>query len=216
VIDNIDLPPTLLSRFDLIYLLLDKPAERTDRLLARHLVGLYAARRPAAAAAGAPAGASPSASEAAEALGAEGAPIDQRALTDYISHARQHCHPRLSDEASDLLVSAYVEMRRVGAGRKTISATPRQLESLIRLVRREAARRARLDVCDVIARAATRVLCRHLAAQFSASPLPPSRPLILPTPPRKIRPPNPFRRRRTRGCTCATWWTRTTSRRRRG
>jgi len=42
-------------------------------------------------------------------------------------------HPRLTDEASQELVSAYVEMRRAGAGRKTISATPRQLESLIRL-----------------------------------------------------------------------------------
>lgn len=50
------------------------------------------------------------------------------------SYARQNCHPRLSDEASDELAKAYVEMRRVGASRKTISATPRQLESLIRLV----------------------------------------------------------------------------------
>ncbi len=31
VVDNIDLPPTLLSRFDLIYLVLDKPNPETDR-----------------------------------------------------------------------------------------------------------------------------------------------------------------------------------------
>ena len=31
VVDNINLGPTLLSRFDLIYLILDKPDERTDR-----------------------------------------------------------------------------------------------------------------------------------------------------------------------------------------
>ena len=41
VIENIHLPPSLLSRFDLIYLVLDKAQEATDRKLARHLVALY-------------------------------------------------------------------------------------------------------------------------------------------------------------------------------
>jgi DNA replication licensing factor MCM4 len=38
---NIDLPPTLLSRFDLVYLVLDRVDEQNDRRLARHLVGMY-------------------------------------------------------------------------------------------------------------------------------------------------------------------------------
>jgi DNA replication licensing factor MCM4 len=38
---NIDLPPTLLSRFDLVYLVLDRIDEQMDRRLARHLVGMY-------------------------------------------------------------------------------------------------------------------------------------------------------------------------------
>lgn len=38
---NIDLPPTLLSRFDLVYLVLDRVDESNDRRLARHLVGIY-------------------------------------------------------------------------------------------------------------------------------------------------------------------------------
>ena len=37
VVENIKLPPTLLSRFDLIYLILDKPHEDSDRKLAKHL-----------------------------------------------------------------------------------------------------------------------------------------------------------------------------------
>lgn len=43
---NIDLPPTLLSRFDLVYLILDKVDEKADRQLARHLVGMYLEDRP--------------------------------------------------------------------------------------------------------------------------------------------------------------------------
>jgi DNA replication licensing factor MCM4 len=43
---NIDLPPTLLSRFDLVYLVLDRIEESADRRLARHLVGMYLEDRP--------------------------------------------------------------------------------------------------------------------------------------------------------------------------
>lgn len=43
---NIDLPPTLISRFDLLYLVLDKIDESNDRRLAKHLVGLYLEDRP--------------------------------------------------------------------------------------------------------------------------------------------------------------------------
>lgn len=38
---NIDLPPTLLSRFDLVYLILDRVDEKTDRRLAKHLMSMY-------------------------------------------------------------------------------------------------------------------------------------------------------------------------------
>lgn len=41
VVDNIKLPPTLLSRFDLIYLILDQQNEGHDRRLANHIVSLY-------------------------------------------------------------------------------------------------------------------------------------------------------------------------------
>jgi len=54
-------------------------------------------------------------------------------LTKYITYAREYVHPCLSSKASDRLVEAYVEMRKMGASTKTITATPRQLESLIRL-----------------------------------------------------------------------------------
>jgi DNA replication licensing factor MCM4 len=47
---NIDLPPTLISRFDLLYLVLDRVDESLDRKLAQHLVGLYLEDAPAVAA----------------------------------------------------------------------------------------------------------------------------------------------------------------------
>lgn len=41
IIDNVQLPHTLLSRFDLIFLILDPQDELFDKRLARHLVSVY-------------------------------------------------------------------------------------------------------------------------------------------------------------------------------
>jgi DNA replication licensing factor MCM4 len=58
-------------------------------------------------------------------------------LTAYITYARSKIHPVLTEEASNALVTSYVEMRKVGedvrSQEKRITATTRQLESMIRL-----------------------------------------------------------------------------------
>ncbi|KAI0522835.1 hypothetical protein KFK09_005220 [Dendrobium nobile] len=115
VIENIHLPPTLLSRFDLIYLVLDKADEQTDRRLAKHIVALHF--------------------QDPENIIQEA--MDLPTLTAYISYARKHFNPILSDEAAEDLTSGYVEMRKrgnsPGSSKKVITATARQIESLIRL-----------------------------------------------------------------------------------
>lgn len=58
---------------------------------------------------------------------------DLSLLKDYIAYARNHIHPKLSEDSAQGLIQAYVEMRKIGAGRGQVSAYPRQLESLIRL-----------------------------------------------------------------------------------
>lgn len=40
--------------------------------------------------------------------------IDLPTLTAYVSYARKHIHPQLSDEAAEELTRGYVEMRRRG------------------------------------------------------------------------------------------------------
>lgn len=39
--ENINMPPALLSRFDLMWLLLDKPDKETDGRLASHILGIH-------------------------------------------------------------------------------------------------------------------------------------------------------------------------------
>ncbi len=64
-------------------------------------------------------------------------------LRDFIAFARARCQPELTDEAGQDLVNAYQTMRHQGIGRNCITATPRQLESMIRLS--EALARMRLS-----------------------------------------------------------------------
>ena len=58
-------------------------------------------------------------------------------LSAYIDYARSKISPIITEQAGEELVSAYVEMRNMGddprASEKCITATTRQLESLIRL-----------------------------------------------------------------------------------
>merc|ERR1712142_169180 len=114
IIENIQLPHTLLSRFDLIFLVLDPQNKDYDSRLARHLISLYHKQ------------------DNIETIDPDYVKIDQSLLKDYIGYARSQINPILSDEARNKLVEMYVEMRK-SAVPGTVSAYPRQLESLIRL-----------------------------------------------------------------------------------
>ncbi|KAI0267357.1 MCM-domain-containing protein [Gloeopeniophorella convolvens] len=122
---NIDLPPTLISRFDLLYLVLDEVDEALDRRLAQHLVGLYLEDAP-------------------ETGGEDILPLDQ--LSAYINYGRTRVHPTITEAAGTALVHAYLQLRSAGAdpraAERRITATTRQLESMIRLA--EAHARMRL------------------------------------------------------------------------
>ncbi|UYV66052.1 MCM4, partial [Cordylochernes scorpioides] len=98
IIENIQLPHTLLSRFDLIFLMLDPQDEVYDRRLARHLVSLY--HKP------------PGHEQESE--------VDLSLLRDYLAYARAFVRPQIGEEAGQALVQAYVEMRRVGLHREAL------------------------------------------------------------------------------------------------
>lgn len=107
IIENINLPPTLLSRFDVICLLIDRCDETQDRMIGDHIVSLYSLEH-----------------EKVECVGVD-------VLKAYVKEARR-ITPKLTPESMKVLTQSYVDLRQLDNG-KTITATTRQLESLIRL-----------------------------------------------------------------------------------
>jgi DNA replication licensing factor MCM4 len=114
VVENLNLSGSLLSRFDLIYLVLDKGNEAYDRQLARHLIKVFCSDEEAN-------------------VENDRDFIETDTLRKYIEYARA-TKPVLSADAGKRLVEKYLELRTaLGESKETVSATPRQLEALIRL-----------------------------------------------------------------------------------
>jgi DNA replicative helicase MCM subunit Mcm2 (Cdc46/Mcm family) len=128
--EQIDLPPTLLSRFDVIFSIKDVPDQARDRRLANRILASH--RDIGTGAEGGPGASS------------LGAPFSPDLLKKYIAYARRNVRPVLSQEALDALEDYYVRVRKQGEEPNSpVPITARQLEALVRLS--EASARARLS-----------------------------------------------------------------------
>merc|ERR1719162_2276878 len=60
-------------------------------------------------------------------------PVDSELFRRYVSFAKRWVHPQITDEAATALVKGYTDLRNQGGSREMVTATPRILESLIRI-----------------------------------------------------------------------------------
>jgi replicative DNA helicase Mcm len=135
VAENIALPVTILSRFDLIFVLRDVPEKETDTKMTEHILDLH--RR----------GTTP-----------EESPIPPSLLRKYISYTK-NIKPQLTEEALTRLKDFYLEMRSASETEGTpIAITARQLESLVRLAEARARIAFRNEILAEDAEAAIRIM----------------------------------------------------------
>jgi len=109
--EQIDVPETLLSRFDLKFALRDIPNPEVDAKVADHILKSrhYGEEeiKPA---------------------------IEADLLKKYIAYARKNCHPKLSKEAGEEIKNFFLSLReKVGVEEAAVPITLRQYEALIRL-----------------------------------------------------------------------------------
>ncbi|TPX33365.1 hypothetical protein SmJEL517_g03728 [Synchytrium microbalum] len=119
--ENIDFQSTILSRFDLIFIVKDEWNEARDRTIAKHVLNVHMNNRTAQ-------------SEAAV------GEFDMQRMRGYISYCKTKCAPRLTPEAAAKLSSHFVEVRgkvaqmeKDNQRKSAIPITVRQLEAIVRV-----------------------------------------------------------------------------------
>ncbi|KAF8736738.1 hypothetical protein AX14_014061 [Amanita brunnescens Koide BX004] len=120
--ENIDFQTTILSRFDMIFIVRDEHNETRDRNIARHVMNIHMNR--------------PNGTDDTNDSGE--IPLDK--MRRYIAYCKSKCAPRLSPEAQEMLSSHFVTLRqdvqkleRDNDERSSIPITIRQLEAIIRI-----------------------------------------------------------------------------------
>eukprot|EP00762_Andalucia_godoyi_P002921 ANDGO_04148.mRNA.1 DNA replication licensing factor MCM5 len=154
--EQVDFQSTILSRFDLIFIVRDVRDEARDRSLAQHVLGVHMAATAASGsslntsllggggdvvAAGAGAGKDGSNSTSGRSVAPVRDELSVDFLRRYIAYCRAHCSPRLSAEAARTLEHFFVQIRaqmrersrQAGTSVRQIPITVRQLESLVRV-----------------------------------------------------------------------------------
>jgi replicative DNA helicase Mcm len=133
VAEQIDLPSPILSRFDLTFVIEDKPNVDNDRELAQHILKIHQSDR----------------------IEYE---IEPELLRKYIAYARKYVKPVLTDEATKVLEEFYVSMRNSSNDEDSpVAITARQLEAIIRLAEASAKIKLRDEVLAEDARKAVQL-----------------------------------------------------------
>ncbi|XP_049789773.1 DNA helicase MCM8-like isoform X1 [Schistocerca nitens] len=180
VSENLRMGSALLSRFDLVFILMDRPNEHLDSLLSEHVMALHSGIKNKEVLKLASA---PSCSQAADAQdierslserlkyspGEEFDPIPQPLLRKYIAYARKYTNPRLTPEAADIIQKFYLELRRQYQAMDCTPITTRQLESMIRLCEARAKLELRSEVSEIDALEVVEIMRYSLVDTMSDS-----------------------------------------------
>ncbi len=134
-----EIPPTLLSRFDLIFPIRDILDEERDKKTADHILlqHMLGGKKTVEVPGG-------------RSLKEIAPPLEMDLLRKYIAYARKHVHPILTDEANEKIKDFYVGLRKLGAQTGAVPITARYIEGLVRLGEASAKTRLspRVEVMD--------------------------------------------------------------------
>ena len=118
-VENINLPAALLSRFDILFLILDTPSRETDEDLARHVTFVHMENRHPEPSGG-------------------GIIFSPHELRQYVAEARTY-RPTIPRQVADYMTGAYVRLRQQHArdlksgGKIFAHTSPRTLLAIVRL-----------------------------------------------------------------------------------
>ncbi|AFZ70415.1 putative ATPase involved in replication control, Cdc46/Mcm family [Caldisphaera lagunensis DSM 15908] len=145
--DNVILPPTILSRFDLIFVVRDFIQMEKDRRLARHILDVHSDYDKFAP------------------------EIDPQLLKKYIIYAKRYVKPKLTEEAKNLIETFFVALRGSAlsssnqeGGQTPVPITARQLEAIVRLAEAHAKMSLKNEITEEDAEEAIRLTVSFLTS----------------------------------------------------
>ncbi len=140
---QINMPPALLSRFDLIFILTDEPSVSRDTAIAEHILKAHYAGELSVRRANV-IGSGIELDEITKAMEVIQPVIKADMLRKYIAYTKRNIFPIIQDDARKRLIDFYLSLRKQGEDPNSpVPVTARQLEALIRLA--EASARVRLS-----------------------------------------------------------------------
>jgi replicative DNA helicase Mcm len=140
-IEQINLPPTLISRFDLFFMIRDVLDKTRDEAITAHILKTHKGGELLSQYKKKGKTLEKQVQEDIEAISAP--QVNPELLAKYISFARQNIFPVMSREAVQAISEFYIGLRDIGRKEGSYAATHRQLEGLVRLS--EASARVRLS-----------------------------------------------------------------------
>ena len=140
--ENLKMSNAIMSRFDVIFILLDRPDQDRDHLLSEHVIALHRGAQQEEPS-------QRSVSRMSTHVGHEHSrtltqrlqlaagqpwdPLPPIIMRKYIAYARKYCHPILDDGAKQVIQDFYLQLRKRKNFMDSTPVTTRQLEALIRL-----------------------------------------------------------------------------------
>ena len=141
IAQQIDLPPTLINRFDVIFPLRDLPDRKKDELIATHVLYAHQSK-------------------------GEDMLIPRDLFRKYVAYAKQRIKPELGDEAVEEIKKIYVDLRNMPVSSegtlRPIPISARQLQALIRMSEASAKMRLSLKVTTEDAKRAIDIMKYYL------------------------------------------------------
>ena len=181
MMENVGLPDSLLSRFDLLFILLDKMDPELDARIGEHVLRMHRFRGKGVG--GAAVAAMEDDADAEEEESAY-APYDallhgkrrsgrQQLLSTaflrkMINYTKERFEPQLTEEASEIIANKYTELRQNG-GNSSLPITARTLETMVRLATAHARLMQRKKVSTRDATVATELLARAIGGEAAAA-----------------------------------------------
>ena len=154
ILSQINMLPSLISRFDLIFPVLDKPNPKDDSRIADHILKVHREGERMVRNQSLEIDAQDD-GESDDSITAE-LPVDF--IRKYVAHAKRISFPVLTEEAVQYLSDYYVRFRRANKDSRAVPITARQLEALVRLAEASAKIRLSSEVNKDDAKRAVRVM----------------------------------------------------------